>query len=125
MKKFLFLFCLCFSLSVSGAWIGDEKVKPIEIEKGEIKKPNEILPRIPVIVPITCSYNEGTLYFTFLEDLGETQITVTHQFLGEVTTYVCDAMNGSVVVPVSSESGSYLIEIVTENGECYYGEYVL
>lgn len=37
----------------------------------------------------------------------------------------CDAMNGSVVVPVSSESGSYLIEIVTENGECYYGEYTL
>ena len=28
-------------------------------------------------------------------------------------------------VTASSESGSYLIEIVTENGECYYGEYVL
>lgn len=125
MKKILFLFCLCFSLSVSGAWIGDEKVKPIEIEKGEIKKPNEILPRIPVIVPITCSYNEGTLYFTFLEDLGETQITVTHQFLGEVTTYVCDTINGSAIVGVSSASGYYLIEITTEDGTYYYGEYTL
>lgn len=36
-----------------------------------------------------------------------------------------DSAYGSVAVPASSESGSYLIEIVTENGECYYGEYVL
>lgn len=125
MKKILFLFCLCFSLSVSGAWIGDEKVKPIEIEKGEIKKPNEILPRIPVIVPITCSYNDGTLYFTFLEDLGEMQITVTNPSIGVVSVSEYDSAYGNVVVPVSSESGRYLIEIVTESGEYYYGEYEL
>ena len=36
-----------------------------------------------------------------------------------------DSAYGSVAVPASSESGSYLIEIVTESGECYYGEYTL
>lgn len=123
MKKILFLFCLCFSLSVSGAWIGDEEVIPVEISKGQVEEHNKIRPRTPV--SITCSYNDGTLYFTFLEDLGETQITVTPQFLGEVTTYVCDTINGSAIVGVSSASGYYLIEITTEDGTYYYGEYTL
>lgn len=36
-----------------------------------------------------------------------------------------DSAYGSAAVPVSSENGSYLIEIVTETGEYYYGEYTL
>lgn len=36
-----------------------------------------------------------------------------------------DSAYDSVVVPASSENGSYLIEIVTGSGECYYGEYTL
>lgn len=99
--------------------------KNIVIEKGSSKDPNEVRPRTPVLVPIACTYNDGVLYFSFLEDLGEMEIRVINQSLGVISTSECDAMNGSVVVPVSSESGSYLIEIVTENGECYYGEYVL
>ena len=97
--------------------------KSIKIEKGTSIEIPKIEPRTPV--SITCTYSGGTLHFTFLEDLGEMEIRVINQSLGVISTSECDAMNGSVVVPVSSESGSYLIEIVTENGECYYGEYVL
>ena len=123
MKKILFLFCLCFSLSVSGAWIGDEEVIPVEISKGQVEEHNKIRPRTPV--SITCTYSGGTLHFTFLEDLGEMEITVTNPSIGVVSVSEYDSAYGSVAVPASSESGSYLIEIVTETGEYYYGEYTL
>ena len=123
MKKILLSLCLFLSLSISSTWASDDKVKPVEISKGQIEDHNEVRPRTPV--SIICTYNDGILYFTFLEDLGEMKIAVTHQFLGVVTTYKCDAMNGSAIVAASSENGIYLVEIVTESGEYYYGEYEL
>lgn len=59
MKKTLFLLCLFLTLSVSGTWAGDETVKPVEIAKGQIVDPNEVRPRTPVIIPITCVYVKG------------------------------------------------------------------
>lgn len=125
MKKILLSLCLLLTLSVSGTWAGDETVKPVEISKGQIVDPNEVRPRTPVLIPITCTYSGGTLHFTFLEDLGEMEITVTNPSLGVVSVSEYDSAYGSVAVPASSENGSYLIEIVTETGEYYYGEYTL
>lgn len=99
--------------------------KNIVIEKGSSKDPDQVRPRTPVLIPITCIYNDGTLHFTFLEDLGEMEITVTNPSMGVVSVSEYDSAYGSVAVPASSESGSYLIEIVTETGEYYYGEYEL
>ena len=96
------------------------EIPNIKIPRIEIPK---IEPRTPV--SITCTYNDGTLHFTFLEDLGEMEITVTNPSIGVVSVSEYDSAYGSVVVPVSSENGSYLIEIVTETGEYYYGEYTL
>ena len=53
------------------------------------------------------------------------EIKVTNPSMGVVSVSEYDSAYGSVAVPVSSENGSYLIEIVTESGECYYGEYEL
>lgn len=125
MKRMLLFLCMFMSFSVVSTWAGDETGKNVEIEKGEVKNEITTLPRIPYEVPITCTYSNASLFFTFLEDLGEVEIKVTHQATGANATYRYDSVWGSVVVPASSESGSYLIEIVTESGEYYYGEYEL
>ena len=125
MKKVLISLCIFLSLSISSVWAGDEKVKPIEITKGETVDHNEDRPRDLLQVPITCMYQDGFLCFTFYEDLGELEITVTNQSTGATTTYPYDAASGSVVVGVSNESAPYLIEIETISGDCYWGEYTL
>ena len=112
--------------NVNSAWSLENSVsKDVKIKKERPKDPNEVRPRTPVLIPITSIYNDGTLHFTFLEDLGEMEITVTNPSMGVVSVSEYDSAYGSVAVPVSSENGSYLIEIVTESGECYYGEYEL
>ena len=126
MKKTLLILIALLLANVNSAWSLENSVsKDVKIKKERPKDPNEVRPRTLVFIPITCIYNDGTLHFTFLEDLGEMEITVTNPSMGVVSVSEYDSAYGSVAVPASSESGSYLIEIVTENGECYYGEYVL
>lgn len=97
--------------------------KSIIIKKGTPIEIPKIEPRTPV--SIICTYNDGTLHFTFYEDLGEVEITVIHSSMGNVSVSEYDSDYGCVVVPASSDSGSYLIEIITEDGGYYYGEYTL
>ena len=123
MKKILLFLCMLLSLSVIDVRGINESSKPVEINKGTAKDPDKVLPRTPV--SITCTYNEGILYFTFWEDLGELEITLTNQSTGTTTIYPYDGVSGSVVVGVSNESAPYLIEIETISGDCYYGEYTL
>ena len=125
MKRMLLFLCMFMSFSVVSTWAGDETGKNVEIEKGEVKNEITTLPRIPYEVPITCTYSNASLFFTFLEDLGEMEITVTNPSIGVVSVSEYDSAYGSVVVAASPDSGTYLIEIVTESGEYYYGEYEL
>ena len=126
MKKTLLILIALLMANVNPAWSLENSVsKDVIIKKERPMVPDEVRPRTPVVIPITCTYNDGTLHFTFLENLGEMEITVTHSSMGIVSVSEYDSAYGSVVVPVASESGSYLIEIVTETGECYYGEYTL
>ena len=97
----------------------------IIINKDTPKDSDKERPRDLSQVPITCMYQEGSLCFTFYEDLGELEITVTNQSTGTTTIYPYDAVSGSVVVGVSNESAPYLIEIETISGDCYWGEYTL
>ena len=126
MKKTLFILIALLLTSVGTIWGNEESEnKSVIINKDTSKDLNKERPRSLIEVPITCTYQDGILFFTFLDDLGETEITVTHQSLGVVSASENDSAYGSVVVPASSESGSYLIEIVTETGDYYYGEYTL
>ena len=126
MKKILGLLALLISLQmfakVTGDGVMDDKTVNVELEKGN-PTIDDRHPR--TLIPITCSYQEGSLCFTFYEDLGELEITVTNQSTGTTTIYPYDGVSGSVVVGVSNESAPYLIEIETISGDCYWGEYTL
>lgn len=126
MKKILGLLALLISLQmfakVTADGVMDDKTVNVELEKGN-PTIDDRHPR--TLIPITCMYQEGSLCFTFYEDLGELEITVTNQSTGTTTIYPYDAVSGSVVVGVSNESAPYLIEIETISGDCYWGEYTL
>ena len=126
MKKVLFILTVLLLSNMNFVWStmssGDSN---IIINKDTPKDSDKERPRDLLQVPITCMYQEGSLCFTFYEDLGELEITVTNQSTGATTTYPYDAASGSVVVGVSNESAPYLIEIETISGDCYWGEYTL
>lgn len=126
MKKVLFILTVLLLSNMNFVWStmssGDNN---IIINKDTPKDSDKERPRDLLQVPITCMYQEGSLCFTFYEDLGELEITVTNQSTGATTTYPYDAVSGSVVVGVSNESAPYLIEIETISGDCYWGEYTL
>ena len=124
MKKLILILSICIGVNTV-VWSNSEPDrKKVVLEKVD-NDSKELRPRTLVGVPITCTYSEGTLNFLFYEDLGELEITVTNQSSGVVSVYECDAVTGSAIVDASSDSGSYLIEIITEDGGYYYGEYTL
>ena len=112
MKKTLLILVALLLTSIysicNAQTVGEKNVK---IEKGTSEEVSEIRPRIPYEVPITCIYSNASLFFTFGEDLGEVEITVTHQATGANATYRYDSVWGSAVVAASPDSGTYLIGI--------------
>lgn len=120
MKKILMLLTLVLSLQCfAGATDSDaqeEKATDVKLEKGksnEIKHPRSL-------IPITCVYVDGTVQLTILENLGEIELFVTNQTTGEQWSTV-----NNWVLQTSTANGVYLVEIVTENGDTYWGTYTL
>ena len=125
MKRVLLILSVLFSLSVSSALADNGNSKPVEMHKGNVKDPNKVQPRDLIQVPIACFYSDGSLFFTFLEDLGEVEISVTNLGTGVEIFDEIDSFGGNAVLEVPESSGEYQIEITTETGEAYYGEYTL
>lgn len=81
--------------------------------------------RIPAYVPITCHYIQGNIYVTTLTDLGEIQISITCLETGSFWESINDSSLGTICVPASSANGNYMVRIVTENNDSYFGYYNL
>ncbi len=95
----------------------DNKPADIKLIKGSSTN-DDTRPR--TLIPIICIYADGTVQLTFLGDFGEYTLTVTNQSTGEQWTTLNTPM-----LPVSTNEGSYCVEIELENGDSYYGEYIL
>ena len=55
-----------------------------------------------------------------LEDLGEFTVTVTNQQTGEQWL-----AENALTLYTSIANGTYLVQIITEDGSMYYGTYIL
>ena len=118
MKKILVLLTLLLSLQVYGE-VAISKVQDVgvELEKGNPDKA-DTHPRS--LIPITCVYTDGMVQLTFLSPVGEYTLTVTNQLTGERWS-----INDTPVLQTSTASGTYWVEIETEDGSMYYGTYTL
>lgn len=102
----------------------DKNKTDLIIYKEEGNDPNKHA-RIPAYVPITCYYMQGNIYVTTLTDLGEIQISITCLETGRFWESISDSNSGTICVPASSANGNYMVRIVTENNDSYFGYYNL
>ncbi len=84
-------------------------------------------PKSPTISPIYCTYSESgeILEFTFLSNLGNLTITVINTTSGETVSSTVDSSTGYECIPISGDSGYYVISIVSSGGNSYYGSFTL
>ena len=68
---------------------------------------------------------QGNIYVTALDDLGELQISITSLDTGSFWESINDSNSGTIIVPVSSVNGNYMVRIVTAVGDIYYGYYTI
>lgn len=121
MKKILGLLTMLLSLQVFAGTmpnvVQDDKPVNIKLDKGKATD-DDTYPR--TLIPITCVYVNGMVQLTLLGDLGEFTLSVTNQLTGEQWF-----TENVLVLPTSSTSGIYLVEIVTEDGSMYWGTFTL
>ena len=121
MRKILFmLFMLSFS-SIFAESTSDNNVstaKDIILDKGESIDHSSERPR--TLIPITCVYADGMVQLTLLAEVGEFTLTVTNQMTGELWS-----VSSIPVLQTSIDRGTYWVQIETEDGSIYYGNYVL
>ena len=119
---FKLLLVVLLSYMFVGKVIADEsQKKPVDVDLqiGVVNSDNSNKhPR--TLIPITCVYVDGTVQLTILDNLGEMELFVTNQTTGEQWSTV-----NNLVLQTSIASGVYLVEIVTENGDTYWGTYTL
>ena len=92
--------------------------KEVLLREGESVDYSSERPR--TLIPITCVYADGMVQLTFLSPVGEYTLTVTNQLTGERWS-----INDTPVLQTSTASGTYWVEIETEDGSMYYGTYTL
>lgn len=121
--KFLTTILLVFGLSISMVTATDDNSTPrlpIEIIKKEI--PNQ--PRHLTSNSLECYYYSGVLYFMFSSDIGDVEISVTSETNTWMKTLETSDGMGEICIS-DGGAGSYTIEILTEYGERFVGDFEL
>ena len=120
MKKILGLMMMFLSLHVfAGTLVDEKKTNPVDVElhKGAVTNDDT---HLRTLIPFTCVYADGMVQLTLLDGLGEFTLTVTNQMTGERWS-----AENSLILPTSTASGIYWVQVVTEDGSIYYGTYTL
>ena len=119
MYKILVSLMMLVSLQMYGGTTSvDAKAeKDVKLEKGDSSN-KDTHPR--TLIPIICVYVDGEVQLTLLEDLGEMTLTVTNQATSEQWS-----AENALTLQVSTATGTYLVQITTEDGSTYYGTYTL
>ena len=120
MKNILVLLMILVSLQVyADTSVNNQDNEPVNIElrKGH-STDDDTYPR--TILLVTCVYTDGMVQLTFLGNVGEYALTVTNQMTGEYWS-----VDNALTLETSAVSGIYQVQIVTEDGSCYYGTYML
>ena len=125
MKRFVLILCALFFVQFSNIIRAEEQRNILIVKKKDSEDVPKQRPRDLIQVPIACFYSNGSLFFTFMEDLGELEINVTNLDTGTEIFDEIDSFCGNALLEVPESSGEYQIEITTENGDSYYGEYTL
>lgn len=104
----------------------NEEVKtvPIPISTGNVLTGDDH--RGVIFVPFTAYYQGGTIYISTSAEFSSITLTVENETTGQVWNSTTDISNGMGEICISDGGiGNYTIEIVTEYGECFTGNFTL
>ena len=121
MKNILVLMMMLVSLYgyAKEASVGLESNEEVDVELREGNSSNK--DRYPrTLISITCIYSNEMVKLTLFGEVGGYALTVTSQTTGERWS-----ISNTPLLQTSTISGTYLVEIETEDGTCYYGTYAL
>lgn len=59
----------------------------------------------------------------FIKDVGEVEISIRNLSSGEYNDYTINSKIGSIVLPISGDSGDYVITFTLQNGKQFIGEF--
>ena len=77
-------------------------------------------------IPFTAYYQEGTIYISTSAEFSVITIAVENETTGQVWSTTTDISDGMGEICITSGgAGSYSVEIVTEYGECFVGDFEL
>ena len=121
MKKILGLLMMLLSMQIyaekADAEIDSDEVVDVRLEKGN-SDDRDRHPR--TLIPITCVYMDAMVQLSLWGEIGEFTLTVTNQLTGEQWS-----AENVLTLQTSTAIGTYLVQIVTEDGSVYYGTYSL
>lgn len=80
-------------------------------------------PRQQTDVPIRAYYLSGTVIVSFLQDLGNVEITIDEESNGTILQTVVDSSTLSAFLPLNMSSGVFSIYFTTSSGAEYYGQF--
>ena len=120
MRKILFMLLMLFSVVcfAENSLDNVNSIKDVLLKEGESVDYSSERPR--TLIPITCVYTDGMVQLSLFGEVGEFTLTVTNQMTGEQWSAV-----DTLILPTSTASGNYLVQILTEDGNMYNGTYTL
>lgn len=82
-------------------------------------------PHSKAIVPFEANYNAEftSVLVRFIKDVGEVGISIQNLSSGEYNDYTINSKIGFIVLPISGDSGDYVITFNTQNGKQFIGEF--
>ena len=97
---------------------------PIPISTGEVVTGNDH--RGVVSIPFTAYYQGGAIYISTSAEFSSITVDVVNETTGQVWNSTMDISDGMGEICISDGcAGSYSVEIVTEYGECFVGDFEL
>lgn len=118
--------CLFVVSTVQVMADNNEEVKtvPIPISTGNVLTGDDM--REGIAVPFTAYYQGGTIYIGTSAEFSSITLTVENETTGQVWNSTTDISDGMGEISISDGGvGNYSVEIVTEYGECFTGNFRL
>lgn len=103
----------------------NEEVKvSIPISTGEVVTGNDM--RGNVKIPFTAYYQGGTIYITTSAEFSSIAVSVENETTGQVWNFATEISDGMSEISITGGgAGNYTVEIITEYGECFVGNFRL
>ena len=104
----------------------NEEVKtvPIPISTGNVLTGDDA--RNGGVVPFAAYYQNGAIYISTSAEFSSITVTVENETTGQIWNSTTDISDGMGEICISDGSaGCYTVEIMTEFGECFTGDFRL